>query len=545
MFRNSAPAKILLLICLFPCLAMCPPAQGGPSQVGGRQSPDGAEQIQVDLPGSEQLKNIGGKDGAGLCVFTSLEHAGRWQHDEELRGLQQKMHQNDPGGGYPHKVDQMMQKYAPRTTYLQYSGNDPSLLRLCLKTGRMASVTYGYSPRYGSGHISHMVNCVHFTDKWACVLDNNFPGEDRYEWMAPDEFLSRWKSGGGGGWLVVILSGNPPPPIPVNKDYRPVPPGPLMPTPPVPSPGPHPGPCPGPGPCPRPAASLPFLPTMDPEGRPIPWGCDRSAGAGRFRLFEQAAQDGPTEGKDRVQDFGLMRDRIPELEPGESYYRLNGMRIMAADAFALLQGGGGGNLVDDSQKPRITVIGSPEECAPVLADLQNHPRLSAQAASYTIASYPPTHWAVTGVGFPTDGHPTIVVQGPPDATGRGRVVHDQRDYKDGPDKLSEAIRKADPSYDPSKDPDNRKPQSSPRNANDDDGNCGCFSWLGSIFHVLLLPLALLLLLMKHFAADTIAVFSKIGSWALGKFTRAKTDTNAELAQLQAELAALKEKLPKP
>jgi hypothetical protein len=61
----------------------------------------------------------------------------------------------------------------------------------------MVGVTYGYSPRYKS-KISHMVDCVHFTDKWAAVLDNNFPGEDQYEWMAPDEFLSRWKQVNGG-----------------------------------------------------------------------------------------------------------------------------------------------------------------------------------------------------------------------------------------------------------------------------------------------------------------------------------------------------------
>jgi hypothetical protein len=51
----------------------------------------------------------------------------------------------------------------------------------------MCGVNYGYSPRYKS-KISHMVDCVHMTDKWAAILDNNFPGEDQYEWMAPDEF---------------------------------------------------------------------------------------------------------------------------------------------------------------------------------------------------------------------------------------------------------------------------------------------------------------------------------------------------------------------
>jgi len=84
---------------------------------------------------------------------------------------------HEQGGGWPEKVDQMMQKYAPTVQYIQYSGNDPSIIKLSLKTGRMVGVAYGYSPRFKS-KISRMVDCVHMTDKWAAILDNNFPGED-------------------------------------------------------------------------------------------------------------------------------------------------------------------------------------------------------------------------------------------------------------------------------------------------------------------------------------------------------------------------------
>src|SRR5439155_1297981 len=40
----------------------------GPSQVGGRVSPDGSEAIAIDLPGSQHLHNLGGRDGSGCCV---------------------------------------------------------------------------------------------------------------------------------------------------------------------------------------------------------------------------------------------------------------------------------------------------------------------------------------------------------------------------------------------------------------------------------------------------------------------------------------------
>ncbi len=188
------------------------------SQVGGRTSPDNTEQLQIDLPASEHLKNVGGRDGSGLCVFTSVEHSGRWQNVEQLTGFQGKMRKED-GGGWPEKVDKMVSKYAPGTTYLQYSGDDTSLLRLAIKTGRMPAVTYGYSPRYtGTGRIAHMVNLVHLTPRWAAILDNNFPGDDKYEWMAPAEFTRRWKLGGG-GWAVFLLSPPPPPPPTANARY--------------------------------------------------------------------------------------------------------------------------------------------------------------------------------------------------------------------------------------------------------------------------------------------------------------------------------------
>jgi hypothetical protein len=55
---------LLLSLCLFQI--------EGSSVEGGRTSPDGREEIQIDLPGAEHMKNTGGRDGAGLCVFTSV-----------------------------------------------------------------------------------------------------------------------------------------------------------------------------------------------------------------------------------------------------------------------------------------------------------------------------------------------------------------------------------------------------------------------------------------------------------------------------------------
>ena len=198
--------------CWQPCPAQERNALSQVSQVGGRTSPDGKEEITIDLPGNEHLKNCGGVDGLGLCVFTSLAHEGRWQNNPTIANLQATM-KSEKGGGWPEKVDQMLKKHAPGTAYVQYSGNDPAILKLALHTGRMPCVTYGYSPRYAK-NIAHMVNLVHLSERWTCVLDNNFPGENAYEWMTPAEFLRRWKLGGG-GWTIILLDA-PPPPIPTN-----------------------------------------------------------------------------------------------------------------------------------------------------------------------------------------------------------------------------------------------------------------------------------------------------------------------------------------
>jgi hypothetical protein len=77
----------------------------------------------------------------------------------------------------------------------------------------MCHVTYGYGERYRMQTIAHMVNLVHLDQKWAAILDNNFPGT--YEWMPREEFLKRWAHPGGQGWAYVMLA-PPPPPVPHN-----------------------------------------------------------------------------------------------------------------------------------------------------------------------------------------------------------------------------------------------------------------------------------------------------------------------------------------
>src|SRR5690348_3191161 len=198
----------------FLAMAFLAVSQGGPITVGGPTAPDGKTEVVCDLPVEQRTKNVGGRDGAGLCVFSSIGHSARWQHESRLEDFQKKM-RAEPGGGYPEKVDAMIAKYGRGAAYLQYEGSDPAILDLAIASGRMPAVTYnGHDPHYGNQTIAHMVNLVYLDERWACILDNNFIGEDELLWMPRAAFLKRWQ-GGENGWAVVLLA-PPPPPVPCN-----------------------------------------------------------------------------------------------------------------------------------------------------------------------------------------------------------------------------------------------------------------------------------------------------------------------------------------
>lgn len=191
------------------------------ASVGGKLSPDGSTTIMCDLPGVLHQRNTGGSDGAGLCVYASARHSGRWQNDPAFDAIFDWMKKH-PGGSYPEKFKRTLEQCCkelgfdvPR--YLQIEGGDLEILKLACKTGRMPCVTYSYSPtgRYGGRRIAHMVSLVHADNNWFCILDNNFPGENKYEWMSPREFAPSYAPSGR-GWSIILLT-PPPPPPPKNK----------------------------------------------------------------------------------------------------------------------------------------------------------------------------------------------------------------------------------------------------------------------------------------------------------------------------------------
>lgn len=202
----------------------CPPKRPRPkpwgepasATVGGPKHADGTE-IDCDLPGKFHQKNTGGSDGAGLCVFASMRHSGLFADEPCFTGLFDWMKRH-PGGGYPEKVDEMVARYCkekgvPVPKYLQVESADLGILKRACAAGLMPGVTYWRSPtgRYGGQRISHMVSLVAASDKWFVILDNNYPGEDAYEWLTPDEFKKAYTGNTGKGWAVIPLEPGPPP----------------------------------------------------------------------------------------------------------------------------------------------------------------------------------------------------------------------------------------------------------------------------------------------------------------------------------------------
>ena len=188
-------------------------------KLGGKLAPDNKTEIQIDFPLSEHIINIGSKkDGAGMCVMSSIEMAARWSNLESMRGLRDWC-AKEPGGGWPEKVDRQMIGYnkahqlSPAPGYIQYEGKDLQILKTALDTGRFPAITYsGRDKVRYTGTIAHMVCLAHLDEKYAAIWDNNGkPGE--LIWMSPKEFVDRWTDGSS-GWTFIWIS-PPPPPIPI------------------------------------------------------------------------------------------------------------------------------------------------------------------------------------------------------------------------------------------------------------------------------------------------------------------------------------------
>lgn len=177
--------------------------------------------VDAYLPAELHIRNVGGSDGAGLCVFSAIEMVARTLNIPELFGFRAWM-EKKPGGGWPEKVNATITQFCRETgkeppTYFHVQANDPDILRQALRSGRAVGITYSYSPtgRYGGARIAHMVYLAAAGTGngpdgkgWYAIQDNNFPGS--WEWMSEAQFLSV-ASGGGRLWACIFAAPTYPP----------------------------------------------------------------------------------------------------------------------------------------------------------------------------------------------------------------------------------------------------------------------------------------------------------------------------------------------
>jgi hypothetical protein len=430
-------------LCVTSCFAFSALAvaqvPAGITTTKGPVGPAGVRAI-CDLPAPEHLMNRGGNDrtrdnprgepgkGYGLCVFTSVEVASRWQWVRELAGFQEWMTRH-PGGGYPEKLDRMIAAYCrehsvPTPTYVQHTGGDESFLDLAVKTDRLPCVTYAgmdgfYKDAWGRDTwIDHMVNLAHLDADTAAIIDNNRPGA--WVWMSRKDFLVRWRARGS-GWAVVLLHSPPPPHEGVGDRgegvektsdrlfLSPLP----SPLPPIQ------GQCPN-GRCLLPEPPLRLSPNPYPlsptQGQWVPtlagdeWGywvgnrcVARCFADGRCEAVDErgfaigVAIDPPAPlpvGVKRVPtpaavaelpNFGIDSVRVHE-KPG---YSICGVEVTREEAHAALAGG---SLVDDSDRWHLTGVGDAAFVKRFLGDVAALP--ADTRAKLHVQGYGPGDWPV-------------------------------------------------------------------------------------------------------------------------------------------------------
>lgn len=188
--------------------------------VAGRISPDGVP-IECDYPPDRMQENLKGTDGSGLCVWAAASWAMDWHGVSGGRDLLPWMTRKE-GGGWPDKFDAMMKEYfreknQPVPGYTQMTGSDTAFVLKALESGKLVCATYNHSPtgRYQGRRISHMV-CVHHCDgERVAIGDNNYIGDNSYEWLPMEEWKKCFLGDNGKGWAIAFDPPGPPP-VPHN-----------------------------------------------------------------------------------------------------------------------------------------------------------------------------------------------------------------------------------------------------------------------------------------------------------------------------------------
>jgi hypothetical protein len=161
------------------------------------------ERASAPIGREHHIRNEGGSDGAGLCVYSSVIIAGAYQGVADLDRLKQsqlwRYVKARPGGSYPEKLARDLNAVYPLEQtgerWSQYTGTDTSVIDKLSRAGYPVCSTMDTGALYEYRKIHHMITLAHYRkDGWVCVVDNNNPG--KFHWMPAKEYDRRAFDGG-------------------------------------------------------------------------------------------------------------------------------------------------------------------------------------------------------------------------------------------------------------------------------------------------------------------------------------------------------------
>jgi hypothetical protein len=402
------------------------------------------------LPLEQRMFNTGGSDGAGLCVYSSVTMAARYQNETKLFGLRAYAEKR-PGGAWPAKLKKDIDAVAPDCKWLQCEGKDMAFVRAAINSGRMVSLDI-----MGG---QHMVDLIHLDDKWACLMDNNAvynrqtKADSQLIWLdAAKEFPKKWHS-----WAVVLLAPPPPPAVIASRTQTP----------------------------------LPDAPDWSPPR--LVWTCDkRNPGqaflskdgvdlggydfGGKIWRDWSANKWGPAtrtpphappdwadmvEGRLEILDHGCR----PAPQVDVPRYLIDGKEITRAEAFEAIgqqcpncpqpkpgpkpgpkqpSPGPSPVIPDDGGKLHLTVVG--DTAGTVAKDWASAPELQPWTSKVLFQNYAAGDPALTAAGLPSTGF-HVLIQLPKSGQFPGKIVANYTTYA-GPAALAAVLAKLDPNAPP-------------------------------------------------------------------------------------------------
>lgn len=155
-------------------------------------------------------------------------------------------------------------------------------------------------------------------------------------------------------------------------------------------------------------------------------------------------------------NYGLSLDKMNEPAGKTGRYYASG-----PTAQQFVDAAQNATFKDDSRKLHLSVIGTQEEQDAAKTTLASGP-LNDLAKDFHVQYYTPDNWAVTGIGLPATGHPSIHIQLPGgDHVWAATSNPGEAGMVAGINYAKSKLRKPDPDYDPNKVPGPDKPPPKP------------------------------------------------------------------------------------